>query len=228
MGIALNVFTVPLFVAAVISAGLLLLTLPQRGKTGAWPMIGLLSASVVWTGSYGMMLGTAEPTSRLFWHNLRFVGPTVAPLAIFVFALEYTGRTRRMTLRNVAYLSVIPILTNVLVWTNGSHHLIRATTTVVGPPGAIVRFAFDWGPWYFLHALYAYVLAMGAMILFVEKYLRLGESATAVKQTRTMFMATLAPLVGSAVYQAGLTQIDFAPFGFAVSAILIIAAITFY
>ncbi|WP_136715236.1 histidine kinase N-terminal 7TM domain-containing protein [Halorientalis salina] len=228
MALAFNIYTVPLFAAAAISTVLLLLTLPQHRRPGAKPMIGFLTAIVVWTVSYGMMLGAGSPVRRLFWHNLRFVGPTLATLSIFVFAVEYTGRADLMTTRNVLLLALVPVLTNLLVWTNGLHHLVRASTTVVEPPGSIVRLQFDWGPWYYLHAAYSYLLAIGSMVLFVEKYLRLGESPTAVKQTRTMFLATIAPLLGNAVYLVGLTEIDFAPFGFALSAVLMITAIAVY
>ena len=228
MGVGLNLYTVPLFVATAISGALLLVTLPQRRRPGAWPMIGFLFAIVAWTLSYGMMLGTTDPVGRLFWHNARFLGPSLATLSIFVFALEYTGRVDHVTPRLVALLAVIPVLTNVLVWTNSAHHLVRASVTVVEPPGQLVRLEFSWGPWYYLHAAYSYVLAIGAMVLFVEKYLRLGESPQAVKQARTMFLATTAPLLGNAVYLVGLTDVDFAPFGFTLSGVLIVAAIAVY
>ncbi|MFD1588739.1 histidine kinase N-terminal 7TM domain-containing protein [Halorientalis brevis] len=228
MALAFNVYTVPLFVAAAISLVLLLVTLPQRGRPGAWPMIGFLGAIVVWTVSYGLMLGTGSPVQRLFWHNLRFVGPTLTTLAIFVFALEYTGRSELVTTRHVLLLAVVPILTNLLVWTNQFHHLVRATTTVVEPAGNVVRLAFTWGPWYYLHVVYSYLLAIGSMALFVEKFLRLGESTTAVKQARTMFYATIAPLFGNLVYLLGITEVDFAPFGFTLSAVLIVTAIAIY
>ncbi|MFB6179298.1 MAG: histidine kinase N-terminal 7TM domain-containing protein [Halorientalis sp.] len=228
MALALNVYTVPLFVAAAISFGLLLLTLPQRGRPGAWPMIGFLTAIVVWSVAYGMMLGTRSPVHRLFWHNLRFLGPTLATLSIFVFAVEYTGRSKLVTPRNVLMLAILPVLTNLLVWTNAYHHLVRANVTVVHPPSHIVRLAFHWGPWYYVHAAYSYVLALGAMALFAERYLRLGESQASVKQSRTMFFATFAPLLGNLVYLLGFTEIDFAPFGFALSALLMLAAIALY
>lgn len=228
MALALNIYTVPLFAAAAISFALLLLTFPQRGRPGAWPMIGFLIAIIAWSVSYGVMLGTPSPVDRLFWHNLRFLGPTLATLSIFVFAMEYTGRSALMTRRTVLLLAIVPVLTNVLVWTNSAHHLVRATVTVVEPPGSTVRLQFTWGPWYYLHALYSYILAIGSMVLFTEKYLRLGESPTAVRQARTMFFATIAPLLGNLVYLVGLTKVDFAPFGFALSAVLIVAAIAIY
>lgn len=228
MGFQLNLYTVPLYVSAAIALGLLLLTVPQRRRKGAWPMIGFLSAIFVWTMSYALMLGSTLPLRRLWWHNVRFLGPTLATLSIFLFAMEYTGRGKYVTRRTALFLAAIPIVTNILVWTNGSHQLVRTVVRVVEPPGALVRLEFTWGPWYYLHALYSYLLTLGALVLFVEKYLRLGESEDAIKQTRTMMLATVLPLLGNVVYVAGLTRIDFAPFTFAISAVLLLAAIAMY
>lgn len=228
MPAAFNVYTVPLFGAAVASFLLLLLTLPQFRRPGAKPMLGFLLAIVVWTVSYGLMLSTVSPTQRLFWHNVRFLGPTLTTLSIFVFALQYSGRQDLVTARNVAALGLVPAITNLLVWTNPAHGLVRATTTVAQPPGSLVRLTFEWGPWYYVHTAYSYLLALGAMGLFAERYLRLGESDSELKQTRTMFLATIAPLAGNAVFLFGLSEVDFAPFGFAVSAVLMVAAIALY
>jgi len=228
MAFQLNLYTVPLYISAAISLGLLMLTFPQRYRRGAWPMIGFLTAVFIWTMSYALMLGSTAPLQRLWWHNFRFVGPTLATLSIFLFAIEYTGRETHLSRRRVLLLAVIPILTNILVWTNGSHGLVRSVTTVINPPGSLVRLEYTWGPWYWLHAAYSYLLGFGAIVLFVEKYLRLGESPKAIKQTRMMLFATFLPLMGNVVYAIGLTQIDFAPFTFAISAVLFLAAIAVY
>lgn len=228
MGFALTEYTVPLFVAAVISAGLLAVTIPQRGRKGAWAVIGFLTAIVAWTVSYALLLGTDTPAQRLLWNNVRFLGPTLATLSIFVFALQYTGRDDVLTARNLVLLAVVPLVTNVLVWTNASHGLVRTGIRVVSPPGSAVRLDISWGPWYYVHALYSYLLATGALLLFVEKWLRLGETPAAVKRTRLLLLATVVPLVGSVVYNVGLTRIDFAPFGFTISGVLMLLAVRQY
>ncbi|MFB6164682.1 MAG: histidine kinase N-terminal 7TM domain-containing protein [Haloarculaceae archaeon] len=227
MSIALTTYTVPLFVAALVCLGLLAMMVPQRNRTGARPIIGFLSAVVLWTLSQAMLLGSSAPDSRLFWHAVHFVGPTLATLSIFVFALQYSGRAHLVTRRKVLALSVVPVLTNLLAWTN-PFGLLLAGVSVVAPPGSVVRLEFAWGPWYYVHLLYTYALAIAAMALFVEKWLRLGESAESLKQSRTLVAATIAPLLGNLLYLLGVTQIDLAPIGFAVSAVLLLVALVFY
>jgi hypothetical protein len=227
MVFGVNIYTIPLFLAAFICLGLLLLTVVQQSRKGAWPMIGLLLAIVIWTISYSLMLESSSPQARLQWQNVRFIGPTLATLSVFVFALEYTGRGRYVTRRNVYLLAVVPVLTNLFVWTNFMG-LVRETVTVVRPPGSLVRFRIEWGPWFYVHAIYSYLLGFGAIALFAEKGLRFGASPAETKRTRMMLLAVLLPLVGSLVHVAGFTEFDFAPFGFAVSAVMLLAAIALY
>jgi len=218
---------VPLFVAAAIAAVLFGLTVAQRGRTGAMPMSGFLGAIVIWTVSYGLMLGSVDPQSRMIWLNLRFVGPTVATLSIFVFAVQYTGRSSYATPRNVALLSVIPVVTNVLVWTN-AFGLMFDHVRVVAPAGELVRTEVVYGPWFWVHTAYSYLLGMGAVTLFLEKWLRIGQTESEERLTRNLLLATVIPFTGNLIHLLGLSALDLAPFGFVVSGVFILAGIALY
>jgi len=218
---------VPLFVAAAIAAVLFGLTVVQRGRTGALPMSGFLGAIVIWTVSYGLMLGTVDPETRLIWLNLRFLGPTAATLSIFVFALQYTGRERYVTTRNVFLLALVPALTNVIVWTNPGG-LLYDHVRVIAPAGELVRTEVVYGPWFWVHTAYSYVLGMAAVTLFLEKWLRIGQTESEERLTRNLLLATVIPFSGNAVHLLGLTALDLAPFGFVVSGVFILAGIAWY
>ncbi len=227
MAFQLSAPIVPLFVAAAIAAVLFGLTVAQRGRTGAIPMSGFLGAIVIWTVSYGLMLGTTDPQSRMVWLNLRFVGPTVATLSIFVFAVQYTGRGAYVTPRNVALLSVVPLVTNVLVWTNAGNMMFQYVR-VVAPVGDLVRTEVVYGPWFWVHTAYSYLLGMGAVTLFLEKWLRIGQSDSEERLTRNLLLATVIPFSGNLIHLLGLSPLDLAPFGFVVSGAFILAAIALH
>jgi hypothetical protein len=218
---------VPLFAAAAIAAVLFGLTVVQRGRTGVLPMSGFLGAIVIWTVSYGLLLGTVEPGTRLIWLNLRFLGPTAATLSIFVFALQYTGRERYVTTRNVLLLALVPALTNLIVWTNFGG-LMYEYVRVIAPAGELVRTEVAYGPWFWVHTAYSYVLGMAAVTLFLEKWLRIGQSESEERLTRNLLLATVIPFSGNAVHLLGLTSLDLAPFGFVVSGVFILAGIAWY
>jgi hypothetical protein len=227
VGFQLSAPIIPLLAAAGIAAVLFGLTVVQRGRTGVLPMSGFLGAIVIWTVSYGLMLGTTEPQVRMIWLNLRFLGPTAATLSIFVFALQYTGRERYVTTRNIALLAVVPLVTNALVWTNFAG-LMFDHVRVVAPAGELVRLDVAYGPWFWVHTAYSYLLGMSAVTLFLEKWLRIGQTESEERLTRNLLLATVIPFSGNAIHLLGLYPLDLAPFGFVVSGVFILAAIAWY
>jgi len=62
----------------------------------------------------------------------------VATLSIFVFALQYTGRRQYASVQNVLLLSLVPLVTNVLVWTN-AYEFVCDHVRVVAPAGDLIR-----------------------------------------------------------------------------------------
>ena len=227
MAFQLSATIIPLFVAAAIAAVLFGLTVVQRGRTGVLPMSGFLGAIVIWTVSYGLMLGTTDPQTRIIWLSLRFLGPTVATLSIFVFALQYTGREKYASTRNIVLLSLVPLVTNVLVWTNYGN-LIFEYVRVVAPAGELVRLEVVYGPWFWVHTAYSYLTGMAAVTLFLEKWLRIGQTESEERLTRNLLLATVIPFSGNAVHLLGLYPLDLAPFGFVVSGVFILAGIAWY
>lgn len=227
MAFQLSAPIIPLFVAAAIAAVLFSLTVVQRGRTGVLPMSGFLGAIVIWTVSYGLMLGTTDPEVRMIWLHLRFLGPTAATLSIFVFSLQYTGREQYVTTRNVLLLAIVPALTNVLVWTNTAG-LMYDYVRVIAPAGDLVRMHVVYGPWFWVHTAYSYLLGMAAVTLFLEKWLRIGQTESEERLTRNLLLATVIPFSGNAVHLLGLYPLDLAPYGFVVSGAFILAGIAWY
>jgi hypothetical protein len=225
MGLTFTVYSVPQFAAAAICASLFAVTAPQYRRQGAVPLLGLFAGASVWAASYGLLLGTAAPARRLLWANIGILGFTLATLSLFVFAIQYTGRQSFVTPTLVGALAVIPLVTNVLVWTNGAHHLVRSLIYVVEPVGTPVRLQIAWGPWYYVHVGYSVLLGLGTLTLFTEKLLRYGESPAAIWQTRSLFVAAATPLVAYVVHLLGLIRVNVAPIGFAVGGTFVLVAI---
>lgn len=214
-----SVTTVPLFLAALVTAGLFALTAQYREKKGAYTMLALFGSIAIWCVAYALQLGTGD----VVWNRVRFVGIAAAPVAVFVFALQFTGRNDLVTPRNVALLSVMPVLTNVVIWTNGAHGLF----------GTFTASGVETGIWFWIHAVYSYLLALGAIALFVRHWLRLGTSAETLQRTRAFLLATLFPALGSFLTVSGLAAsfgigFDLGPYGFALSGMFISAAIFYY
>ncbi|AQL42147.1 hypothetical protein BV210_05220 [Halorientalis sp. IM1011] len=220
-------YTIPLALAAVIVGALLVLTLMKRQQKGAYLMLALFTPIVVWSVSYALQLASTTLDQALLWNSVRFIGPAFASLAFLLFAFQYTDREELLTRRNVALLAAIPTLTIVLVWTDffGLHDLVRVEAEMV-TQGGIDRLSITYGPWYYVHALYSLGVSFAAVGLFAAYWP--SVSGRKLRQTQLFLFGGLFPTVGSLVYAADLTAIDWGPVTYIVTAITLTAAIFYY
>jgi PAS domain S-box-containing protein len=157
-------FTLLLF-SAIVSVALAVYAWRQRPTTGAASFSLMMAGLSIWLFSYMLEIITYDPTLRLIWSNLTFLGVTTVPVAWLLFSLEYTDRTRWLTRRNIALLYVEPLIILGLIWTNFSHSLFR-TGAVIDLTGAIPKVQMIYGPAFWVHTAYSYILlVVGTVIL---------------------------------------------------------------
>lgn len=195
--------TFVLIVGAVLAAGsVAALAWRQRPEPGAACLAALMLAAAWWSATHLGTLLSGTLTGTLFWARLQWFGSVALPVLWIVFALEYTGRDQYVRAPIVAGLSVLPALTILLLWTNGSHGLVRETATLVEHNGYLVLESV-WGPWFFLVVGYAYLLAVFGSVLFVQ--LAVGSSFLYRSQAVALLVGAALPWLSHLVYLSGLT-----------------------
>ena len=115
----------PVVIAGVISAGLALYAWRRRLMAGVIPFSILMLAVAVWTLGYALELAGGDIPTKIFWLGIEYLGIVIVPVAWLALALQYTGRTKWLTPRILVLLSIEPLITLVLVWTNDIHHLVH-------------------------------------------------------------------------------------------------------
>ncbi|MEF8809226.1 histidine kinase N-terminal 7TM domain-containing protein, partial [Natronomonas sp.] len=222
-----SVYLVPLAAAAVLSAVLAVVVFRGRNKRTAPQIFAVLVATVLWAAADALRLAVLDSTAALVLHNVRFLGSTLVVIAIFLHAMEYTGRGDLLTRRSVAGLSAVLVVTNVLVWAEIplAHGLIYAgfEPTQVG---SITVFEVAFGPWFYLNAAYSYLLLLVAMAMYVTEFLR--RRGTFRRQTGGLLVGMTVPWVMNAVYLAGFSPIDLTAFGFTVTAVALVAQLYWF
>src|SRR5687767_10105875 len=113
----------PLVIAALISGALALYTWRNRRTAGALPISILMLVLFLWETCYIFLLAGLDVTTKVFWSNIMFVWVIATPLAWLIFALEFTGRKTWVNGHRLALLSIFPITTILIVFTNEFHHL---------------------------------------------------------------------------------------------------------
>ncbi len=181
----------------------------HRQKTAARPLTIASLSAAVW--SAGLLVSTAPwPAVAVAGIRLMYLGVGVGLAAVFVFALEYTGRERYVTRNLLAALAVHPILLAVFALLNpGGLFFIGLD------PTAAVGVDQQWGPAFWIHSAYGYLLVVATSLLVAELLIR---STRALYRGQAVLLAAgvFAPLPLNAIFLSGVVDFDTTPLGFVV------------
>jgi len=214
-------YVLPLVVPAAISGAIALLTWRRRHVPGATPLLVLVLAVVEWTVGNVLELGSPELEAKLFWANLEYLGIVTVPVMWLAFALQYTGREKHLTYRNLALLATVPLTTLLLVWTNDLHGLMRYDIGLdrSGPFSVVAK---TYGMWFWVHTAYSYGLLLVGTVMLVQVLFRPPRLYRG--QGAALVIAALTPWVGNALYISGLSpvpRLDVTPCAFAISGLAV-------
>jgi len=208
----------PLIFAAAISGALAIYTWRNRKTAGATPFSIMLFILFQWGASYIMELAATDIQTKIVWEIIKFVGVVFTPVAWMVFAFEYTGRKTWINHRRLAFLSIIPLTTIIILITNGSHGLFRASRSLANEGGFLLLDTTN-GPWFWVHAAYTYALITIGLVLIIRALLRWPAQYRG--QMLMILLATLAPVIANiiTVFQIIPILIDLTPYAFTVTGV---------
>jgi PAS domain S-box-containing protein len=177
----------------------------------------LMSALAWWSLTVVFEHASLGLSAKIFWVQMSYFGIVTLPTAWLVFTLQYANREKWLTRRNLAILTVLPVLTLVMVWTNDVYHLmwkdIWLDTSLSPPVDAVTH-----NIWFWVQAIYSYLLILLGTLTLLSVFLH--SSGIYRKQVGTMLLATAVPWVANFLYIAGIgpfSVIDPTPLAFAIT-----------
>jgi PAS domain S-box-containing protein len=216
-----NPYVLPLVIAAALSAALALYVWRRRPAPGAGPLTLLILAVAEWSLGYALELGSADFSAKIFWSNVNFLGIVIVPVAWLAFALQYTGREKWLTRRNMVMLAIEPLVTLLLAWTNEAHGLFRSDVRL-DASGSFLMLAPTYSAGFWVHAVYSYLLLLLGTFLLVQTFVRSPHLYR--RQAGALLVGALAPWVGNALYLSGSSpfpHLDLTPFAFTLTGLAI-------
>ncbi|MBN2006956.1 MAG: hypothetical protein JXA21_26640 [Anaerolineae bacterium] len=164
-----------------------------------------------------------------FWFRLMFISLAGMPVAWLVFTYQYTGGKRPMTPLKLLGLCLIPLLTQVLLWTNDFHHLMMihpGEFLHIGPFFVADRSTAVLGPWFWIYTAYGYGVTMWSAFFVVRAGFRglrlyLGQAALLLFG---VFFPVLATAVTTFFVNSPL-KVNLAPLGFTLGGIVFALAV---
>ncbi len=217
-------YVLPVVASGIVSAWLALTAWRRRPAPGATSFCLLMLAVAEWSLGYALELASADLPSQLFWANVQWLGVVTAPAAWLVFALQYTGQARWLSRRNLAVLTIEPLVILLLVWTNNIHGLIRNNIRL-DTSESFSTLISTHGPAFWVNVAYSYlVLLLGTFLLCSLIWVLVRSAHLYRGQVSALLIAVLAPWLGNALTIFGgnpFPRLDLTPFAFTVSGLAV-------
>ncbi|MFD1641898.1 histidine kinase N-terminal 7TM domain-containing protein [Halohasta litorea] len=179
----------------------------HRETTAARPLSVAGVSAAVW--SFGLFL-TTLPWEAVALAGIRvlYLGVAVGLPAVVVFALEYTGREGYVTPTVLKLLAIHPLLLVVFVFLNPGDLFFVSLD-----PAAPLGVDQQWGPAFWIHSTYAYLLVLITALLVADLLVRTNR-ALYRGQAVLLAAGVFAPLPMNAVFLSELVAFDTTPLGF--------------
>jgi diguanylate cyclase (GGDEF)-like protein/PAS domain S-box-containing protein len=159
-----------------------------------------------------------DPSAQLFWLDVTYFGVVVAPTAFLVLAIEFTDRVHSLSTRIRAGLSIIPLLTILILWTDPWHGLfyngLRTGDAIL-----------NGGVWFWIFIIYTYLILLLASIIIIQKIIR--ERLIFQVQAALLLIGMILPWAGNILSMIGFMPfpgLDLTPFLFTLSGLCFMVA----
>ena len=175
----------------------------------------------VWTLAYALEIGSANLANKIFWGKVKYLGVATVPSIWLFLAVKYLGRRQWLTARSLGFLSIEPMITLLLVWSNDFHGLIW-TNFKLEKFGSLYLKASTHGLWWWVHTSYSYLLLLVGTLLFIRTLSRSHDLYRS--QVTAILIGVLSPWLGNAMYVSGFNPfmpLDPTPFGFTITGLSI-------
>ena len=194
------------FASAMVLLVLAVFTFRRHRTPGAVEFGVLMLAACEWKLVHGLGLFASGLQTRLFLHNLEYVGVAGVSVAWLAFVLHYTGFGEKLSWRGLLLLGALPGLTLVLVWTNGAHGLVWVNREFEGS-GLFTTISMDHGPWFWVFAAYCYCLVLIGTLLLIAQLLRASRAYR--KQTAAVLIGVGVLWAGNVAYLLDLSPVPY-------------------
>lgn len=205
----------PYFLAALTSGTMFLISKRLKKNATTFYFSLCVAAAGFWSFFSGIHLLVPELSSKIFWSDLTYLAIAPLPVIWFALALSYSRNRQDIRARTIAWLSIIPVITLVLVPTNGLHYWAFGSASPLNTP-EFSSFSRAYGPWFWVHTAFSYTLILAGIGIFARcMILSQGHFR---KQTIIMLVGSLIPLVFNAVYlldDESHLRLDYTPVAFA-------------
>jgi len=214
-------YIIPLTLSSIIMFVLSYYGYKNRKTRGGIAFALAMLTGAIWAGANVLEMAAVKLSLKLFWANLQYLSYTFSPVCWFIVVLYFTDKNYWINKNNIILLSIIPIITNILIWTNGWHELMRMNI-YLDTSGGFSVIAKDYGYWFWVHSAYCYTLNFYTIYLLIKTML--SKNKIYIKQTIYFLTGLGLVMIFNLLYIFKLSPVsrfDLTPIIFSVSGIII-------
>ncbi|MHC1781698.1 MAG: histidine kinase N-terminal 7TM domain-containing protein [Anaerolineaceae bacterium] len=211
-----------LVLSGTIMAVLSISAFQRRSSQVAFSFAVSCLCAAVWDFGFAAEIISPMLGEKIFWANLQFLGISFLPVAWLSMTLITTAKPRQAQ-RIIPFLGLIPLVTNLIIWTDPSHHLFRLNPHINSVNVPFPVLVSNYGPFFYaVHAPYGYVLFAISLFLLIHAWRK--ASAVYRQQRLMLVLSLLFPLLIDFLYVTGISPIpafNFTSIIFSISGLLI-------
>ncbi len=208
-----------LILAALVGLAVAFVVWRRRTAVGAVYLALLELAVAEWAFAAAFEAAATTVSLKVLWSEIEYPGIASAPLFFFLFAMAYGQRARYLTRRNIALLSIVPVLVVGIVATNNWHHRYWTGVTINADTSIAI---YSHGPLFWVFVGYSYsLLSIGVISLYLAilRFPRFYRS-----QIGALLVGSVLPILGNLLYVSGLNPIpglDWTPIAFVLTGLVL-------
>ncbi len=195
----------------------------RQNNSETIPLILLLSGITEWIAAALLGLLDQNLLHKILWAKIEYIGVVSVPLAVLGYVLAHSGSIQHLTVRYLAWLAVIPVVTLILAWTNSYHGLIWATYVPYVENGLVLSEKI-YGPGFWIYWIYSYLVLLAATVLTIRQLFSFARLFC--WQSLLVLIGILAPWIGNLLYVLHINpfdNLDLTPLAFSITGILLAA-----
>ena len=205
----LNPASLVFFLAATVSAWLVVLAWARRNEPAGPPLISLLIFEGLWALCEALEAVLLDPSAQAVMYRLKLSSVALVPPSLLFFVLEYTSRAGAAPPRFKVLILALPAISISLIATSGEHRLFLTGMEQVEIQGYRLLHP-TYGPAFWIHTSYCYALLCLSAWLLARSALALGGVLR--KQMLFLSACLLIPLVINAADLLGVIPLPYSEY----------------
>jgi len=197
MNLTFSIYYTPLILAIILSSVIMVYSWRYRRESHGRAFF-ILSLAVVWWAFFNILeYSSVSLAMKTFWVDVEYIGVETVMVAWLCVVANFTGQSKWVTPLSILLLSVIPVITIILLWTNSLHGLMRynAVLDTNGPFSIIKK---EYGLWFWVTFSYSNLLAVISSIMLILRSTRPPKLRKS--QIISLLLCALFPWAGNFIF----------------------------